>query len=75
MSVILGLAGLEIEAQETPNWAQSLSEADIELACRYASFELNGFPTWFPKLFEAHKSTVTDFLLQEICFELSKATS
>ncbi|MFK0689893.1 hypothetical protein ACFX5Q_17030 [Mesorhizobium sp. IMUNJ 23033] len=74
MSVILGLAGLEIEAQETPNWAQSLSEADIELACRYASFELNGFPTWFPKLFEAHTSTVTDFLLQEVRFELSKAT-
>lgn len=74
MSVILGLTGLEIEAQETPNWAQSLSEADTELSCRYASFELNGFPTWFPKLFEEHRSTVTDFLLQEIRFELSKAT-
>ncbi|ESY78099.1 hypothetical protein X740_21240 [Mesorhizobium sp. LNHC221B00] len=74
MSVILGLAGLEIEAQETPNWAQGLSEADIELVCRYASFELNGFPTWFPKLFEVHTSTVTDFLLQEVRFELSKAT-
>lgn len=74
MSAILGLAGLEIEAQETPDWAHSLSGADVELACRYASFELNGFPTWFPKLFEAHTSIVTDFLLQEVRFELSKAT-
>jgi len=72
-SVILGLAGLEIEAQETADWAAGLSEADVELACRYASFELNGFPTWFPKLFEAHPKLVTDFLLQEIRFELLNA--
>lgn len=71
--VILGLAGLEIEAQETADWAANLSDADVKLACRYASFELNGFPTWFPKLFEARPKLVTDFLLQEIRFELSNA--
>lgn len=53
---------------------QRLDKADVELACRYASFELNGFPTWFPKLFEAHTNTVRDFLLQEIRFEFSRAT-
>jgi hypothetical protein len=72
-TVILGLTGLEIEAQETPGWAVKLAEADVELACRYASFELNGFPTWFPKLFEAHPKPVTDFLLQELRFEVSTA--
>jgi hypothetical protein len=72
-SVILGLAGLEIEAQETADWAANLNDADVDLACRYASFELNGFPTWFPTLFEAHPRLVTDFLRQEIRFELANA--
>ena len=37
----------------------------------YASFELNGFPTWFPKLFETYPKIVHDFLMQEVRYELS----
>ncbi len=70
-AVMIGLMGLEIEAHEDRNWAEGLSPTEVELACRYASFELNGFPTWFPKLFELHPEIVCEFLMQEIDFELT----
>ena len=73
-NVIIGLAGLEIEAVETKAWPKNLSAAEIELACRYASFELNGFPTWFPKLFEGFPKIVCDFLMREVRYELSIET-
>lgn len=71
LGVIVGLTGIEIEAIETPNWASSLGELEVELACKYASFELNGFPTWFPGLFEAHPHIISRFLLVEIKYELA----
>ena len=70
-AVIIGLTGLEIEAHEVQGWTKALSPAEVERACRYASFELNGFPTWFPKLFETHPEIVCEFLMQEIRYELS----
>ncbi len=70
-AVIIGLTGLEIEAIETKNWPKNLSAAEVELACRHASFELNGFPSWFPKLFEMHPKIVCDFLMREVLYELS----
>lgn len=69
--VIIGLTGIEIEANETIGWPNNLNILEVERACRYASFELNGFPTWFPKLFETHPKPVSDFLMQEVKYELS----
>jgi len=68
--VIFGLAGLDIEAAETPNWPSNLSKDEVLLACRYAAHELNGFPPWFPKLFETYPEIVGDFLLSEIREEI-----
>ncbi len=73
-AVIIGLAGLEIEAHETKGWPKHLIPDEVERACRYASFELNGFPVWFPRLFETYPQLVSDFLMQEIRFELSIET-
>jgi hypothetical protein len=69
--VVIGLAGLEIEAHETKDWPKQLSAAEVELTCKYASFELNGFPIWFPMLFETHPKIASDFLMREIRYELS----
>ncbi|WMJ08814.1 hypothetical protein [Nitrosomonas sp. sh817] len=74
-SVIIGLVGLEIEAHETEDWPRHLNPDEIENACRYATFELNGFPVWFPRLFETYPQLVIDFLMQEIRYELSIETS
>lgn len=70
---IIGLAGLEIEAIEASNsFPVALSHDEVLKACKHASFELNGFPLWFPTLFAAFPETVGDFLMQEIGYELSK---
>ena len=70
-NVLIGLEGLEIEARENENWTGHLSPAEVELACRYATYELNGFPAWLPDLFGAHPDIVCEFLMQEIHYELS----
>ena len=71
--VIFGLAGLGIEAAETPDWARNLSRDDVLLACRYAAHELNGFPAWFPALYEAHPEIVGAFLVDEVEKEIASA--
>jgi hypothetical protein len=71
ISVIFGLAGLNIEAAEVADWPATLTIEEVLLACRYATHELNGFPNWFPNLFEAHPDLVSDFLVQEIEYEVS----
>lgn len=73
-TVIIGLVGLEIEAHETRDWPKNLDSNEVELACRYATFELNGFPVWFPRFFETYPQLVGDFLMQEIRYELSIET-
>jgi hypothetical protein len=73
-SVKIGLTGLEIEANETEDWLSVLNPLEVELACRYASYELNGFPVWLPLLFQIHQDFVSKFLLQEIKYELSVTT-
>ena len=69
--VAIGLTGLEIEASENKNWTAHLSPAEVEFAFRYAIYELNGFPAWFPDLFDAYPDIVCKFLMQEISYELS----
>jgi hypothetical protein len=71
LSVIFGLTGLGFEAKEAADWPGALSAEEIDIACRYASHELNGFPAWFPRLFEKHPKPVGDFLLNEIRYELT----
>lgn len=73
-AVIFGLTGLEIEAHEHTGWIDSLTPENVEFACRYASFELNGFPTWLPKVFKAHPKVVSDFLWKEIEYQLEIET-
>ena len=73
--VTIGLTGLGIEACENKNWTEQLSPAEVELACRYATHELGGFPFWFPDLFDAHPDIVCKFLMQEIYYELSVESS
>ncbi|WP_439601420.1 hypothetical protein [Devosia sp.] len=72
-SSILGLAGLDIETRDDPSCLAAFSAEEVEIAARYALLELNGFPAWFPKLYEHHRSAVAEFLLRQIEWELSRA--
>jgi len=69
--ILFGLTGLEIERCEDPNWLNKLSIQEIELICRYAYFDYNRFPIWFPELFKIQPQIVIDFLWNEIEFQLS----
>jgi hypothetical protein len=69
--VIFGLSGLEIESKERPASLQSLSTEEVERATRYALHELNGFPAWFPKFYDTHRTVAKRVLLGEIEHELA----
>ncbi|WP_155802814.1 NACHT domain-containing protein [Ponticaulis koreensis] len=70
---IFGLTGLSLEFETAPEQIVHLSKNEVDIACRYASHELNGFPKWFPHLFKAYPEQVSDFLLREIFYELRSA--
>jgi hypothetical protein len=67
----VGISGLEIEAGYIDNWPKNLSEAEAELACRYAFREMNGFPDWLEKLHLVFPDIVEAMVLREIEWEFS----
>ncbi|WP_318390554.1 hypothetical protein [Enterobacter sp.] len=68
---IIGLVGLEIEANEVTNWPANLTTDEAELACKYAASESNGFPDWFERLYRIFPQVVTRFITAEMRRELS----
>ena len=74
-SVIIGLTGLSIEAREEPGWPNTFSQADAEIATRFALHELNGFPSWLPSIYVANPQTVIDIVIAEIDHELASDNS
>lgn len=74
-TTIFGLTGLSIDARETATWPSMLTATDAEIATRYALQELNGFPSWLPKLYNAFPSEVLAVILTEIRHELSVETA
>ncbi|MBZ9849665.1 hypothetical protein LB565_16900 [Mesorhizobium sp. CA14] len=71
-AVVLGLCGIEIEAEEVPDWPANLTADDALRAARYGVWELNGFPTWMEKLFRAFEPQVRSVLASEIAWELDQ---
>lgn len=69
-SLIFAMAGLEIEAAETVDFPQSLSESQIRHALRYITWELNGFPGWLERMYRAFPSLVEDAVIKELLWEL-----
>ena len=73
--IILGLNGLQLEAESNITWLIDLGEEEIELACRYACHELNGFPSWFNLFFERYSKEICAILCKELQYDLAtKAT-
>ena len=69
-AVILGMAGLAIEADETPDFPGSLPEPDIQRALRYVFWELNGFPPWFERFYRAFREATLETIMSELEWEL-----
>ncbi len=69
-SLLLALAGLEIEATEFPNFPEYLSHSEVDLALRYLTWDINGFPNWFEKIHKTFPTTTEDAVLKEVIWEL-----
>lgn len=52
----MGIAGITLEAARDHGWAQHLSPAEARVATRYATLELNGFPSWLVDLAAAART-------------------
>ncbi len=68
-AIIYGLYGLEYEANLNKGWPANLTSEEATLACRYALWELNGFPSWLPRLYENFPAEVETLLIHEINWE------
>jgi hypothetical protein len=66
-----GLAAIAAEAED-PNWAKNLTDAEAELASRYAPLELNGFPSWMENLAVAHPTAFDRTLGAELSLSLKE---
>jgi hypothetical protein len=66
----IGALGLEFEILDDPEFANTLSEDDVNNVLHYIMYELNGIPTWLEPLFESHTKLVLDFIFNEIKWEL-----
>lgn len=70
-----GMVGLEFEGGSDGQGLATLSEADTQLAMRYAFQELNGFPTWFEPLYRAHPAVALGMVWGEARWELANGGS
>jgi hypothetical protein len=68
------LAGLTIEASEAPDFLRNLSLLDARHALRYFVCELNGFPLWFERLYNAFPQEGFVAVWQELAWELKTET-
>jgi hypothetical protein len=69
-SLIFAMTGLAIEAGEDRAFAQRLSEKEAQLAFRYITWELNGFPSWFEPLYRVFPDIGRDAVTTELVWEL-----
>ena len=69
-SLIFGLAGLEMEAEQVADFPKNLSDDELRLAMRYVPWELNGFPSWLERAYRNRPEVVSFALLRELAWEL-----
>ncbi len=72
-SLSFAMAGLEIEAAETANFPNNLTESDVRHACRYITWHLNGLPRWLEQLHRVFPALVKEAVLKELVWELENA--
>lgn len=72
-SLIFAMVGLEFEAQEVDGFPLNLTDAEVEHALRYATYELNGFPSWLDSMYKAHPHHVKAAVIKELYWELENS--
>jgi hypothetical protein len=62
----MGIAGVSVEAAQTPTWPTALSSANARRAAQYAVLEINGFPSWLVLLARKFPAEVRAVLMGEM---------
>ncbi|MCU7836722.1 MAG: hypothetical protein KZQ83_15915 [gamma proteobacterium symbiont of Taylorina sp.] len=68
--LLFAMAGLEIEMTENPEFLGNLDEEQARHALRYITWELNGFPSWFERMYQEFPTLVEEAVIQELLWEL-----
>jgi hypothetical protein len=71
--LLFAMAGLAIEARETPAFATSLTPEDAQRAFRFITWQLNGFPAWLEAVYAAHPDLGWKAIKQELVWELDNS--
>lgn len=71
--LVFGLTGLEIEARENQNFPNNLNVNEVETALRYITWEMNGFPTWFEKMYRTFPIETRSALMKEVIWALQNS--
>ena len=74
-SLIFAMTGLAVESAEDSGFAQWLTPDEARLAFRYVTWELNGFPTWFERLFRAFPEIGYEAVAKELAWELEHSVA
>lgn len=69
-SLLIALAGLEIESTEVANFPKNLNPSELDMALRYLTWDINGFPNWFEKIHREFPKATEDAVLKELIWEL-----
>lgn len=64
--LVFGLLGLEMESKEYSDFPRYLSSDEVQHALLYLSKEINGFPDWLEKMYQAYPEIVLNALRKEI---------
>jgi hypothetical protein len=74
-SLIFAMAGLDIEARETPQFPGNLGKQELLHALRYITWELNGFPRWLEATYRSFPEQVMSAIQTELFWELTNTKS
>ncbi|NOI88757.1 hypothetical protein [Vibrio sp. 99K-1] len=69
-ALLLGLAGLEIQASEDSTFPKSLSSKDLTTLLRYITWDINGFPSWLEVVHRDYPEETNNAILKEVFWEL-----
>lgn len=73
--LLFAMAGLAIEARETPGFATALTPEDAQRAFRFITRQLNGFPAWLEAVYAAHPDLGWKAIKQELVWELDHSSA
>lgn len=70
IKLVFGLTGLEIEFRENQIFPSNLNTDEVENALRYVAWEMNGFPSWFEKMYQIFPKATVKAVIKETIWAL-----